>query len=175
MRGQPSALGDMSSRQVVAEWQAGCPLWPWEGWAAAGGWGGGAEAGSASKLGGGSEALLEEVAAGLALKGAPVCQAKAVGGWGGRQCFEVCTAWRPKGGACLGNRNKSNHAASKKASGSPGGVFWPGGEQGWAGCSWDAGQVWEPWWIILGVGRLGLGDVGVRHTETLLWHWACPA
>lgn len=129
------------------------------------------EAGFVSRLGKDWAALLEEVAAEPGSEGlAGVCQTDGVWGWGGRQCFSAARAWRPKGGACLGNRNKSNHAATKKALGSPRGLFWPGTEQDELGILGLLDRCVEPWGTI--PGALGLGNMGVLGLPVPSWSLA---
>lgn len=70
----------------------------------------------------------------------------------------------------MGNRNKSNHAATKKALGSPGGVFLPGTEQDELGILGVPHRCVEPWGTILGA--LGLGDMGVLGLPVPSWSLA---
>lgn len=120
-------------------------------------------------------ALLEEVAAQPGSQGlVGVCQAEGVWGWGGRQCFETVLAWRQKGGACLGNRNKSNHTAEEKVSGSPGGVGWLGVSRMGLVVFGAADRRGEPWWKIPGEawvwGACGCRRLSLHHGDFL-----CPA
>lgn len=69
----------------------------------------------------------------------------------------------------MGNRNKSNHAATK-ALGSPRGVFWPGTEQDELGNLGLLDRCVEPWGTVLGA--LGLGNMGVLGLPVPSWSLA---